>query len=115
MLRTVTIARRIDHRYYRVLGRQWRGWDRGHSDQVRAGASKRPHPATCQEPQPSAAKFYYQAKDEEEGACNGRTLKQIRVYPKLVCNFAQSPISGPDQNRLIEDGAAYELKIDDAR
>jgi hypothetical protein len=43
MLRTVKIARRIDHRYYRVLGRQGRGWDRGHSDQVRAGASKRPH------------------------------------------------------------------------
>lgn len=32
MLRTVTKARRIDHRYYRVLGKQGRGWDRGHSD-----------------------------------------------------------------------------------
>ena len=41
-------------------------------------------------------------------------LREIRVYPKLVCNFAQSPISGPDQNRLIEDGTAYELKIGDA-
>ena len=35
------------------------------------------------------------------------------MYPMLVCNFAQSPISGPDQNRLIEDGTAYELKIGD--
>ena len=45
--------------------------------------------------------------------CDG-VSKEMRVYPKLVCNFAQSPISGPDQNRVIEDGTAYELKIGDA-
>ena len=46
--------------------------------------------------------------------CDGTTLTEIRVYPKLVCNFGQSSISGPDQNRLIEDCTAYELKIGDA-
>ena len=34
--------------------------------------------------------------------------------PKLVCNFAQSSISGPEQNRLIEYGTAYEMKIGNA-
>jgi hypothetical protein len=36
------------------------------------------------------------------------------VYPELVCNFAQLPISSPEQNRLIEDGTANELKIGNA-
>jgi len=33
------------------------------------------------------------------------------VYPELVCSFPQSPVSGPDRNRIIEDRTAYQVKI----